>query len=125
MVEDRSFVVQPGQQVAVEWIGIDLCVLGSRLPLTPEAVEKKWRKLLQQDEAASWPPLVGHWSGPRFVIDDGRHEFVAALMRGRVRVLVCWLVDAAAAGTKASPHNGARSDETAAKGGNDVPARSC
>jgi hypothetical protein len=91
MIEDRSMCVQPDETVCVEWVDIDLCVLGNRARMSPEAVEKKWRKLLQQDVAASWPPLVGHWLGSRFVVCDGRHEFVASLMHGRERVLVCWL----------------------------------
>lgn len=87
--------VRPDQVVRAEWVHVDQCVLGSRERMTPEAVEKKWRKLLQQGEAASWPPIVGHWDrdsqAVRFVVDDGRHEFLAALMIGRERVLVCWL----------------------------------
>jgi hypothetical protein len=93
-VEDRSMQVQPHETVRVAWVSVDRCRLGSRMPLSPEAVEKKWRKLLVQDQAASWPPLVGHWpDGPdgSFQVDDGRHEFVASLMRGREEVLVAWI----------------------------------
>lgn len=91
MVEDRSLLVQPNQVVRAEWISIDLCVLGCRVRMNPEAVEKKFRKLLQQGDAASWPPIVGHWEGERFSVDDGRHEFLASLMLGRTRVFVCWM----------------------------------
>lgn len=54
-------------------------------------MEKKWRRLLQQGEAACWPPIVGHWEDDRFVVCDGRHEYVASLMLGRARIYVAWL----------------------------------
>jgi hypothetical protein len=82
--------VHEDETVCVEWIDIDLCVLGNRAPLTPEAVEKKWRAMLQNGDAIWWPPICGHWLGSRFVVGDGRHTYVAALMRGCERVLVCW-----------------------------------
>lgn len=84
--------VQPSQTVCARWIDIDKCKLGSRAQMAPEAVEKKFRKLLQQGECASWPPIVGHWDGDRFQVDDGRHEYLASLMLGRAQVFVCWLI---------------------------------
>ena len=91
VAEDRSMCVQPDQIVRTAWIDVDLCVLGSRLPMSPEAVEKKFRRLLNIGDAAPWPPIVGHWEGERFLVDDGRHDYLAALMLGRERVFVCWL----------------------------------
>ena len=89
---DRSICVQPGQIVKTAWISIDDCVLGNRSMIVPEAVEKKWRMLLQQGKAAPWPPIVGHWKdNGRFSVDDGRHEFIANLMHGREKVFVAWL----------------------------------
>ena len=87
-------VVQPHQSVRVAWVPVEQCVLGSRVRMTPEAVEKKWRQMLQVGDAQMWPPCVGHWRDDgRFSVDDGRHEFVAATMHGRSEILVCWLVD--------------------------------
>lgn len=91
VVEDRSLCIQPDQVVKSDWIDIDCCKLGLHSRMTPEAVEKKWRRLLQQGEAACWPPVVGHWEGERFVVCDGRHEYIAALMLGRTRTYVAWL----------------------------------
>ena len=91
LYEDRSMVVQPGQIVMTGWVDIDLCRLGCRARMSPEAVEKKWRRLLQQGDGAPWPPPVGHWDGDRFVICDGRHEYLATLMHGRTRIFVAWL----------------------------------
>ena len=90
--EDRSMCVQPHQSVEVRWVHVDRCVLGCRDRMSPEAVGEKYRKLLQQADAACWPPIVGHWLDGRFVVCDGRHEFLASLMLGREFILVAWLV---------------------------------
>jgi hypothetical protein len=31
--------------------------------MSPEAVEKKYRRLLNLGDCARWPPIVGHWQG--------------------------------------------------------------
>lgn len=91
--EDRSLSVQPSQIVRTAWIDIDLCKLGSRVQMNPAAVEQQFRRLLCCGECAPWPPIVGCWDNDRFRIDDGRHEFLAALMLGKDRVFVGWLED--------------------------------
>ena len=92
VAEDRSLCVQPKEVVKTAWINIDLCVLGNRTRMTPEAVEKKWRMLLQQGEGARWPCPNGYWrEDGRFVVCDGRHEYLASLMHGREQLLVAWL----------------------------------
>jgi len=48
--------------------------------MSPEAVEKKFRRLLNIGDCAPWPPIVGHWENGRFVVCDGRHDYLAALM---------------------------------------------
>lgn len=73
------------------WVDIDLCRLSFRLPMSPEAVEKKYRRLLNLGDYAPWPPVVGHWENGRFVLCDGRHDYLAALMIGRDKLFVCWL----------------------------------
>jgi hypothetical protein len=93
VAEDRSMCVQPYQTVQTAWVDIDLCKLGCRVPMSPEAVEKRFRRLLNLGDCAPWPPIVGHWEGERFVVDDGRHDYLAALMLGREKVFVCWLHD--------------------------------
>jgi hypothetical protein len=91
VAEDRSMCVQPDQVVRTAWVDIDLCKLVGRVRMSPEAVEKKFRRLLNLGEAAPWPPVVGHWQGERFLVDDGRHDYLAALMLGREKLFVCWL----------------------------------
>jgi hypothetical protein len=41
VAEDRSMCVQPNQVVRTAWVDIDLCRLSFRVPMGPEAVEKK------------------------------------------------------------------------------------
>jgi hypothetical protein len=89
--EDRSMCVQPHQVVRTAWVDIDLCRLNTRLPMSPEAVEKKYRRLLNLGGCAPWPPVVGHWADGRFVVCDGRHDYLASLMIGREKLFVCWL----------------------------------
>jgi hypothetical protein len=47
--------------------------------------------LLNLGKCAPWPPVIGHWEGGRFLVDDGRHDYLAALMIGRDKLFVCWL----------------------------------
>ena len=53
--------------------------------------EAAYRRRLQLGNAQPWPPPVGHWEGEAFVIVDGRHEYVAALMLGFEELLVAWV----------------------------------
>jgi hypothetical protein len=103
--EDRSISVGPNQHVMTAWVHIDKCKLGCRVQMSPEAVEKKFRKLLNMGECAAFPPIVGHWENGRFVVDDGRHEYLASLMLGREKVFVGWLVEES--GMRSKPHPGA------------------
>ncbi|MFH5926432.1 hypothetical protein [Roseomonas sp. SXEYE001] len=95
VAEDRSLSVRPGQIVRTAWVDIDLCRLGNRARMSPEAVEKKYRRLLNLGDCAPWPPVVGHWDAERFVVCDGRHDYLASLMIGRDKIFVCWLEEAA------------------------------
>lgn len=93
VAEDRSMCVRPDQTVRTGWVDIDLCRLGCRAPMSPEAVEKKFRRQLNIGACAAWPPVVGHWEDGRFVVCDGRHSFLASLMAGASEILACWLED--------------------------------
>jgi hypothetical protein len=96
VAEDRSLAVHPGQIVRTSWVDIDLCRLGNRAQMSPEAVEKKFRRLLNLGDCAPWPPVVGLWEGDRFTVCDGRHDYLASLMIGRDKLFVCWLEEASA-----------------------------
>lgn len=92
-MNDREMWVQPHQKVLSGWIDIDCCVLGSRQVRAIGDIERKYRHLLQMGECQSWPPISGHWrEDGRFAVDDGGHEYIAALALGRRRLYVAWLV---------------------------------
>lgn len=89
---DRVLIISRDQTVKTQWIDIDRCVLGCRVQMSPEAVEKRFRVLLNLGECGEWPPVVGHWrKDGRFSVDDGRHAYLASLMIGRAELFVCWL----------------------------------
>jgi hypothetical protein len=54
-------------------------------------LDRAYQRLLQTAPAQPWPPPVGRWEGERFVIHDGRHTYVAALMLGFESIFVAWL----------------------------------
>lgn len=92
LMRDRSMLVAPEESVGTAWIDIDLCVLGCRDRMAVGDVGDKWRELLQRGANAGWPPPRGSWrQDGRFVIEDGRHEYIAALMMGQERLFVAWL----------------------------------
>jgi hypothetical protein len=92
ILEDRAFLVPPTSIVTTAWISIDCCVLGNRERLDFAAVERTGRRLLQQGDYGSWPPVNGAWRDDgRFAVHDGRHEYLAALALGRTTIFVAWL----------------------------------
>jgi hypothetical protein len=91
MIEDRSMKIEPGSVVNTAWVPIDDCVLGCRERMDVAAVERAFRKYLQVGDCQFWPPIIGHWNGPRFVVCDGRHELLALLALGREHVFVGWI----------------------------------
>lgn len=91
MVEDRALKIAPDSSVRTEWISIDRCVLGSRERMDFAAIERAGRRYLQAGDCQFWPPIVGHWTGERFTVCDGRHELLALMALGRERVFVAWI----------------------------------
>lgn len=92
MTEDRGFLVRPDQTVMTRWIDIDLCILGNRTRMDFAAIERAGRRLLLQGDCGSWPPVNGQWrEDGRFVVHDGRHQYLAELALGRTAVFVAWL----------------------------------
>lgn len=83
--------VRPDQVVKTGWVSVDDCRLGCRERMDFAAIERAGRRYLQAGDTQLWPPPYGHWDGDRFVICDGRHEFLALLALGRTRVFVAWL----------------------------------
>jgi hypothetical protein len=74
---DRALIVQPGHIVRTAYVDVG-------------DVDRAFQRVLQLGESSMWPCPNGHWDGERFVIEDGRHEYIASLMLGRTHLLVAW-----------------------------------
>jgi hypothetical protein len=90
-VIDRSLAVRPGQIVKTGYVDVFKCRLACRERMAVGDVAGAYQKLLQLGENSAWPCPNGHWDGQQFVIHDGRHEYVAAVMLGRTHLFVAWL----------------------------------
>lgn len=90
---DRSMTVTPGQVVRTGYVDVFKCRLACRERMAVGDVGNAYQKLLQLGDRSAWPCPNGHWDGDEFVIHDGRHEYVAALMLGRTHLFVAWLQD--------------------------------
>lgn len=88
---DRSLRVPAGSVIVSGYVDVWKCRLANRERMAPEAVAAAWQKLLQLGADSLHPCPNGHWDGDEFVIHDGRHEYVAAVMLGREQILVAWV----------------------------------
>lgn len=95
MLPDRHLVVAPGVKVHTAYVSVFDCVLANRERMAVGDVDRAFQKLLQLGDNCLWPCPNGHWRplpfGKQFVIEDGRHEWVASVMLGRTHILVAWL----------------------------------
>ena len=90
---DRSMRVERGHIVKTAWVSADRVRLACRERMAVGDVERAYQRALGLGDCASWPPPVGYWdcNGDRFVLTDGRHEFIARLMLGQRTILVAWV----------------------------------
>lgn len=91
LAEDRSMAVPQGASVRTGYVPIHSVVFACRDRMSVGDVDLAYRKRLQLGERQPWPCPRGHWDGDRFVLVDGRHEYVAALMLGFEALLVAWV----------------------------------
>lgn len=95
---DRSLSVPPGQLVRTGYVEMHRIRLGCRDRITVGDVERAYRQQLALGEHQAWPCPNGEWDGETFVLHDGRHAYVAALMIGLTHLLVAWVEDGHAGG---------------------------
>jgi hypothetical protein len=88
---DRSLLVPPGRTIKTARVCIWKCRLANRERMAVGDVGAAFQKLLQVGDAAVWPCPNGYWDGDEFVIHDGRHEYVASMVLGRIEILVAWI----------------------------------
>lgn len=92
VAEDRSMIVPAGKLVKTGYVPIDQIKLKCRDRMSIGDVEYSVRKRLAIGPSQPWPCPVGEWDGSRFVIFDGRHDYISALMLGLEYILVAWLI---------------------------------
>ncbi len=90
IAEDRSLAVPPGRTIRTGYVAVEQVRLACRERMAVGDVDRAYQRRLQLGEHQPWPCPRGHWEGDRFVVVDGRHDFVAALMLGLSHVLVAW-----------------------------------
>ncbi len=91
IAEDRSIVVPAGHVVRTGYVSVDMVTMACRDRMAVGDVDRAFQKRLQLGTNQLWPCPRGHWNGERFVIEDGRHEYIAALMLGQSHLLVAWV----------------------------------
>jgi len=91
IAQDRSISVPPGHIVKTGYVHVDQVKMACRERMAIGDVNTAYQKRLQLGENQSWPPPRGHWEGERFVVEDGRHEYLATLMLGHQYLFVAWL----------------------------------
>lgn len=94
LVESRSIVVPPGWFVITDYVSVFDCVIGCRDRMAVGDVKEAYERLLQIAPAQPWPCPRGYWNDDdgKFVIVDGRHQWIAAVMLGHEYILVAWKV---------------------------------
>ena len=88
--EDRAIVVPAGRVVRSGYAPIHCVRLACHDRMSVGDVDTAYRRQLCLGSSQAWPPPIGHWDGEWFVILDGRHAYVAALMHGFEYLLVAW-----------------------------------
>lgn len=89
--EDRSISVPPGATVRTGYAPIFQCTIACRERMAIGDVDRAYQRRLQLGDRQPWPPPRGRWDGDRFVIEDGRHDWVAAVMLGCSHLFVAWV----------------------------------
>ncbi|HEX2020262.1 MAG TPA: hypothetical protein VGO17_15110 [Aurantimonas sp.] len=83
-----------GHVVRTGYVPVFDVILACRDRMAVGDVDRAYQKRLQLGSRQPWPCPRGHWQGNRFVIVDGRHEYVATLMLGLSHILVAWIEEA-------------------------------
>lgn len=90
LAEDRSIAVPPGRLIRTGYVSVWDVRLACRERMAIGDVKGAFERRLQLGDHQPWPCPRGEWQGDEFVIIDGRHEYVAALMLGQDHILVAW-----------------------------------
>ena len=89
--EDRSLLVPAGRRIVTGYVETHRVRMACRDRMSIGDVERAYRRQLSLGSSQAWPCPVGEWDGDTFVLLDGRHAYVAALMLGIEWLLVAWI----------------------------------
>lgn len=89
--QDRSTRVPPGRTVATGYVDVFKVRLACRERMAVGDVGAAYQKAIQLGDAEQFPCPTGYWDGERFILQDGRHHWVACVMLGKSHMLVSWL----------------------------------
>ena len=93
VAEDRALAIPAGKIVRTAYAPIDSIRLACRDRMDIGAVEKAMQRRLGIQPAQPWPCPNGRWESGAFILADGRHDYVAALLLGIEHILVAWVED--------------------------------
>lgn len=91
VAQDRSMLIPPGSIVETGYVSVWKCVFATRERMAVGDVDRAFQKRIQMGDHQSWPCPRGYWIDDEFIIVDGRHELIAALMLGIEYILVAWV----------------------------------
>lgn len=94
IAEDRGFTVPADATVMTAHVDVFTCRLANRSRMAVGDFERAYHRRLQTGDASPFPCPNGYWDGPTFVIQDGRHEWMATVALGHKTILVAWVKDA-------------------------------
>lgn len=88
---DRSIAVPAGAIVRTGYLDVHKVRLACRERMAVGDVDRAYQRRLQLGDQQPFPCPNGSRDGDMFVIQDGRHEYVASLMIGYSTILVAWV----------------------------------
>lgn len=91
LATDRALRVPAAHVVRTGYVDVFQVRLANRAGMAVGDVDRAYQKRLQCGPDQPFPCPNGRWEGERFVLLDGRHEWVAAVMLGHPRLLVAWV----------------------------------
>lgn len=94
--EDRSIAVPPGTTIRTAYVSVWDVRLACRDRMAIGDIKSAFEKRLQLGDHQPWPCPRGEWEGDKFVIFDGRHEWLASVALGLEFILVAWVDEASA-----------------------------
>lgn len=89
--QDRSISVAPGYRVVTGYVPIEQITMANRTRMAVGDIDIAYRKQLALGDHQAFPCPNGRWDGERFIIHDGRHCYISALMLGMTHLLVAWV----------------------------------